>query len=222
MAQAHLLQKISSQRMPFAGLFSYILPLFGPAAFADVVVPICSAAPRIEGIPLPTRPHYVPFEEELPAKPFKNSFAKKVPWFLACGLSVVGYFALGNSTIQRETGIQNVFQQLGKGGALSQVAGLEPLTGLAINLIPTLSTWMVEGFRNRSVLDPLSWFVPPDKNLLKYLLTQSRMTLQASFCTLAGPPLIRMSVCPLAANSNPSFFENTRSDSDNASRYSGG
>ncbi|KAH7198967.1 uncharacterized protein B0J16DRAFT_360567 [Fusarium flagelliforme] len=169
-AQAHLLQKISSQRMPCASLFSYLLPLFGPTAFADVVVPVCSAAPRIEDIPLPNRPHSVPFEDELPAKPFKGNFAKQVPWTLACGLGILGYFALGKNAIQTETGMAKIFQQLGTGGALSKLADLKSPTGLFISLIPTLSTWMIEGFRNRSVLDPLSW-----------------MTLQSVFCTLAGP-----------------------------------
>jgi len=186
-AQAHLLQKISSQRMPCASLFSYLLPLLGPTAFADVVVPVCSAAPRIEGIPLPNRPHSVPFEDELPAKPFKGNFAKQVPWTLACGLGIVGYFALRRNAIQRETGMAKIFQQLGTGGALSTLAGLRSSTGLSISLIPTLTTWMIEGSRNRSVLDPLSWFVPLDKYILKYLLTQNRMTLQSIFWTLAGP-----------------------------------
>ncbi|KAI1072894.1 hypothetical protein LB507_008933 [Fusarium sp. FIESC RH6] len=169
-AQAHLLQQISSQRMPCAGLFSYLLPLFGPTAFADVVVPVCSAAPRIEGIPLPNRPHCVPFEDELPAKPFKGSFTKQVPWIVACGLGVLGYLALGNNAIQAEAGIVKVFQHLGTGGAFSKMAGLKSSTGLLISLIPCLSTWMIEGSRNRSVLDPLSW-----------------MTFQSGLFTLAGP-----------------------------------
>ena len=173
--------------MPCAGLFSYLLPLLGPTAFADVVVPVCSAAPRIEGIPLPNRPHFVPFEDELPAKPFKGNFAKQVPLTLACGLGILGYFALGTNAIQREAGITKIFQQLGTGGALSKLADLKSPTGLAISLIPTLSTWMIEGFRNRSVLDPISWFVSPNKNFVKYLLTGNRMTLQSVFYTMAGP-----------------------------------
>ncbi|KAL6918696.1 hypothetical protein FSST1_002722 [Fusarium sambucinum] len=172
-AQAHLLQKISSQRMPFASLFAYLLPLFGPTAFADVVVPVCSAAPRIEGIPLPNRPHCVPYEDELPAKPFKSNLAKQVPWTLACGLGILGYFALGKKAIPGGTGIAETFQQFGNGGALAKLTSLQSATGIAISLIPTISTWMIEGSRNRSVLDPLCW-----------------TSLQAVVYSLAGPTSI--------------------------------
>ncbi|KAF4343929.1 3-hydroxybenzoate 6-hydroxylase 1 [Fusarium beomiforme] len=157
-AQAHMLQKISSQRMPFASLFTYLLPLFGPTAFADVVVPVCSAAPKIEGIPVPRRPHCVPFEDELPAKPLKASLVRRVPWILASGsLGMLVSVALGKSSIGGGTAISNTFHQLGIGGVLAKLAGLKAATGLAINLIPTLATWVIEGSRNRSVLDPLSW-----------------------------------------------------------------
>ncbi|KAM0363037.1 hypothetical protein ACHAPK_011296 [Fusarium culmorum] len=158
-SEAHTLQKISSQRMPLASLYQYLVPYFGPTWFADVVVPICSAAPKIEGVPVPYRPHCVPFEDELPAKPVKGKLARRVPWILASGLGISAYLTLGKNTLQGATGVTEVLKQWGTGGALAQSVGLESTASLAISLIPTLSTWMIEGSRNRGVLDPLSWTV---------------------------------------------------------------
>lgn len=160
-SEAHTLQKISSQRMPLASLYQYLVPYFGPTWFADVVVPICSAAPKIEGVPVPHRPHCVPFEDELPAKPVKGKLARRAPWTIACGLGISAYFMFGKNSLQEATGVSEVLKQWGTGGAVAQSVGLESAASLAISLIPTLSAWLVEGSRNRSALDPLSWFVPP-------------------------------------------------------------
>ncbi|XEU97410.1 hypothetical protein FSHL1_002696 [Fusarium sambucinum] len=117
--------------------------------------------------------HCVPYEDELPAKPFKSNLAKQVPWTLACGLGILGYFALGKKAIPGGTGIAETFQQFGNGGALAKLTSLQSATGIAISLIPTISTWMIEGSRNRSVLDPLCW-----------------TSLQAVVYSLAGPTSI--------------------------------
>ncbi|KAI6762288.1 hypothetical protein HG531_002841 [Fusarium graminearum] len=156
-SEAHTLQKILSQRMPLASLYQYLVPYFGLTWVADVVVSICSAAPKIEGVPVPHRPHCVPFEDELPAKPVKGKLARRAPWTIACGLGISAYYMLGKNSPQGATGVSEVLKQWGTGGALAQSVGLESAASLAISLIPTLSTWLVEGSRNRSVLDPLSW-----------------------------------------------------------------
>ncbi|QPC74549.1 hypothetical protein HYE68_005301 [Fusarium pseudograminearum] len=154
---AHTLQKITSQRMPLASLYQYLVPYFGPTETVGLVVPICSAAPKIEGIPVPHRPHCIPFEDELPVKPVKSKLARRAPWILASGLGISAYLTLGKNSLQGATGVSEVLKQWGTGGALAQSAGLESAASLAISLIPTLSTWLVEGSRNRIVLDPLSW-----------------------------------------------------------------
>lgn len=161
--QAHMLQMIVSQRFPFAPqLLKHILPLFGPTAFADVVVPICAAAPRIEGIPVPQRPHFVPFEDELPSKPIKGGLLSRVPWALASSsLAVLVCVALRKSHIGAGTGvILSTLQQWGAGGMLAKLTGQSPRESLVSNLIPTLSTWLIEGSRNGNSLNPLSWFDP--------------------------------------------------------------
>ncbi|KAI8711080.1 hypothetical protein NCS52_01483400 [Fusarium sp. LHS14.1] len=158
--QAHMLQIIVSQRFPFAPqLLKHILPLFGPTAFADVVVPICAAAPRIEGLPVPQRPHFVPFEDELPSKPIKGSLLGRVPWALASSsLAALACIALGKSHIGAGTGvILNTFQQWGAGGILAKLTGQSSRESLLSSLIPTLSTWLIEGSRNGNSLNPLSW-----------------------------------------------------------------
>ncbi|KAI8649115.1 hypothetical protein NCS57_01447600 [Fusarium keratoplasticum] len=158
--QAHMLQMMVSQRFPLAPqLLKRILPLFGPTAFADVVVPICAAAPRIEGIPVPQRPHFVPFEDELPAKPIKGGLLSRAPWVLASSsLGALVCVALGESNIGAGTGvIFSTLQQWGAGGMLAKLTGQSPRASLVSNLIPTLSTWLIEGSRNGNSLNPLSW-----------------------------------------------------------------
>ncbi|KAF4447603.1 hypothetical protein FALBO_16928, partial [Fusarium albosuccineum] len=158
--QAHWLQMMVSQRFPLAGLlFKHIVSLFGPIAFADVVVPIRSAAPRIEGIPVPQRPHFVPFEDELPAKPIKGDLVRRAPWILASGsLGVLAFAALGKKSIGVGPGaVSNALQQWGAGGILANLTGQSPTAGLIANLIPALSTWLIEGSRNGNSLNPVSW-----------------------------------------------------------------
>ncbi|KAJ3545296.1 hypothetical protein NM208_g2580 [Fusarium decemcellulare] len=158
--QAHSLQMMVSQRYPLARfLFKHLLPFFGPTAFVDIVVPICCAAPRIEGIPVPERPHFVPFEDELPAKPIKGDLVRRVPWMLASGsLGVLAFAALGKKSIGAGPGaVSNVLQQWGAGGILANLTGQSPTAGLVANLIPALSTWLIEGSRNGNSLNPLSW-----------------------------------------------------------------
>ncbi|KAL6364307.1 hypothetical protein LRP88_02226 [Fusarium phalaenopsidis] len=158
--QAHMLQMMVSQRFPLAPqLLKRILPLFGPTAFADVVVPICAAAPRIEGIPVPQRPHFVPFEDELPSKPIKGGLLSRVPWVLASSsLGALVCIALGKNNIGAGTGvIFSTLQQWGAGGMLVKLTGQGPRESLVSNLIPTLSTWLIEGSRNGNSLNPLSW-----------------------------------------------------------------
>ncbi|CAJ0548379.1 Ff.00g019920.m01.CDS01 [Fusarium sp. VM40] len=157
-AQAHTLQMVVSQRVPFAGLIKRLLPCLGPTAFCDVVVPICTAAPKIEGIPVPRRPHSVPFEDELPAKPIKGDLVRRVPWVLAsASLGALLYASIGKYDIRAGTAIFDIFHRLGNGGLLATQTGRNSIGSIVASMIPTLSTWLVEGFRNRSVLDPLSW-----------------------------------------------------------------
>ncbi|KAH7230268.1 hypothetical protein B0J15DRAFT_518297 [Fusarium solani] len=158
--QAHMLQMMVSQRFPLAPqLLKRILPLFGPTAFADVVVPICAAAPRIEGIPVPQRPHFVPFEDELPSKPIKGGLLSRVPWVLASSsLGALVCIALGKNSIVAGTGVLfSTLQQWGAGGMLAKLTGQGPRESLVSNLIPTLSAWLIEGSRNGNSLNPLSW-----------------------------------------------------------------
>lgn len=159
--QAHSLQMMVSQRFPFAHLIvKHLLPLFGSTAFADIVVPICCAAPRIEGIPIPKRWHFVPFEDELPAKPIKGDLFRRVPWMLACSsLGGLVFAALGKKSIAAGTGVfSSVFQYWGTGGLLADLTRQSPIGGLVVNSIPTLSAWLIEGSRSGNSLNPLSWF----------------------------------------------------------------
>lgn len=157
--QAHTLQKMVCHQFPGAHfLLKHLIPCFGGQAFADVVVPICSEATRIEGIPVPQRPHCVPFEDELPAKPIKGDLVRRVPWLLASGsLGLLSCTALETYGFGSGTTIYSTFQQWGTGGYLARFAGLSSTACLVTNLIPTLSTWLIEGSRKRTVLNPLSW-----------------------------------------------------------------
>ncbi|KAG4259131.1 hypothetical protein FPRO04_07436 [Fusarium proliferatum] len=157
--QAHSLQVMISQRFPFARfIFKHLISLFGPDAFIDIVTPICCEATRIQGIPVPRRPHFVPFEDELPAKPIKGSLARRVPWVLAAGTLGLSLFAgLKNKDFGSGTGaLFSVLQRWGAGGLLGQAIGQAPLTSL-VNLTPVLSSWLIEGSRRGNSLNPLSW-----------------------------------------------------------------
>ncbi|KAF5554243.1 hydroxylase [Fusarium mexicanum] len=157
--QAHSLQMMISQRFPFARfIFKPLVSLFGPDAFIDIVTPICCEATRIQGIPVPKRPHFVPFEDELPAKPIKGGLARRVPWVLATGTLGLSLFAaLKNKDIGSGTGVlYNVLQQWGAGGLLGKIVRQTSTAGL-INLVPILSTWLIEGSRRGNSLNPLSW-----------------------------------------------------------------
>ncbi|KAH7144772.1 hypothetical protein DER46DRAFT_651354 [Fusarium sp. MPI-SDFR-AT-0072] len=157
--QAHSLQMMISQRFPFARfLFKHLVSLFGQDAFIDIVTPICCEATRIQGIPVPKRPHFVPFEDELPAKPIKGGLARRVPWVLATGTLGLSLFAaLKNKDFGAGTGVlYSALQRLGAGGLLTELVGQSSAAGLA-NLIPVLSGWLIEGSRRGNSLNPLSW-----------------------------------------------------------------
>ncbi|KAH7128858.1 hypothetical protein EDB81DRAFT_906532 [Dactylonectria macrodidyma] len=159
-AQAHFLQTMISQRFAFSGfLLKYLIPFFSQDAFVDIVVSICSEATRIEGIPVPERPHFVPFEDELPAKPIKGSLARRVPWmFASSSFAVLLYASLRKVDIEPKTGVlYNALQQWGAGGLLAQFTGQCSRSSLVTSLIPTLSTWLIEGSRRGNNLNPLSW-----------------------------------------------------------------
>ncbi|KAL5613080.1 hypothetical protein FOVSG1_002143 [Fusarium oxysporum f. sp. vasinfectum] len=157
--QAHSLQMMISQRFPFARfIFKHLVSLFGQDAFIDIVTPICCEATRIQGIPVPKRPHFVPFEDELPAKPIKGGLVRRVPWVLATGTLGLSLFAaLKSKDLGAETGlIYSAIQKWGAGGLLAKVVGQSSVTSL-VNLIPVLSTWLIEGSRRGNSLNPLSW-----------------------------------------------------------------
>ncbi|KAF5651374.1 hydroxylase [Fusarium tjaetaba] len=157
--QAHSLQMMISQRFPLARfIFKPLISLFGPSAFIDIVTPICCEATRIQGIPVPKRPHFVPFEDELPAKPIKGGLARRVPWVLATGTLGLSLFAaLKNKDLRSGTRVlYRVLQQWGSGGLLGKVVGQTSVAGLA-NLVPVLSGWLIEGSRRGNSLNPLSW-----------------------------------------------------------------
>ncbi|KAF5688574.1 hydroxylase [Fusarium denticulatum] len=156
--QAHSLQMMISQRFPLARfIFKPLISLFGPNAFIDVVTPICCEATRIQGIPVPRRPHFVPFEDELPAKPIKSGIARRVPWALATGALGLSLFAaLKKKGLGSGTGVLYSFlQQWGAGGLLGKVIGQSSAIVLA-NLVPVLSSWLIEGSRRGNSLNPLS------------------------------------------------------------------
>ncbi|RTE77942.1 hypothetical protein BHE90_007568 [Fusarium euwallaceae] len=208
--QAHMLQMMVSQRFPLAPqLLKRILPLFGPTAFADVVVPICAAAPRIEGIPVPRRPHFVPFEDELPATPIKGGLLSKVPWVLASSsLGALVCVALGKSSIGAGTGVLfSTLQQWGAGGMLAKLTGQSPRGSLITNLIAILSTWLIEGSRNGNSLNPLSWtraysaiytIAGPTSVLPLFCLSSVLFSAQS---TTARPvdPIVAQSITPAVA-----------------------
>jgi hypothetical protein len=158
--QAHSLQMMISQRFPFSRfLFNPLVPLFGQDAFVDIVTPICCEATRIQGIPVPKRPHFVPFEDELPAKPIKGGLVRRVPWMLTSGtLGLLLVAALKNQDLGARTGVlYSVFQRWGAGGLLAKLVG-QSLAASLVNLIPILSAWLIEGSRHGNALNPLSWF----------------------------------------------------------------
>ncbi|KAM0418915.1 hypothetical protein ACHAPT_012180 [Fusarium lateritium] len=158
--QAHFLQVMISQRFALSRLLlKYLIPYFGQNAFVDLVVPICSEATRIEGIPVPKRPHFVPFEDELPAKPIKGDLVRRAPWMLASGsLGVLLYASIRNLDMKAGTGLMySALQHWGNGGLLAKLAGQSSGASLVTSLIPTLSTWLIEGSRHGNALNPLSW-----------------------------------------------------------------
>ncbi|KAJ4129640.1 hypothetical protein NW754_003922 [Fusarium falciforme] len=152
--QAHMLQSMISQRFIFSRvLLKYLIPFFGQDAFVDIVVPICCEATRIHGIPVPKRSHFVPFEDELPAKPIKGDLIRRIPWLLASGsLGVLLYASLSKLNIEAGN-----LQQLGNGGILGRLTGQGLGASLVTSLIPTLSTWLIEASRHGNTLNPLSW-----------------------------------------------------------------
>ncbi|KAF4126264.1 2-polyprenyl-6-methoxyphenol hydroxylase [Geosmithia morbida] len=92
---AHTLQQIVSYRFPLSRyVLAHIVPLLGKEAFVDVVTPICAEASKIEGLPVPYRPHCVPWEDELPAKPVKSILATRSVWALSSGS--LGYLLSSN------------------------------------------------------------------------------------------------------------------------------
>jgi hypothetical protein len=192
--QAHSLQMMISQRFPLTRfIFKPLVSLFGPSAFIDIVTPVCCEATRIQGIPVPKRPHFVPFEDELPVKPIKGSLARRVPWVLATGTPGLSLFAaLKNKDLGSGTGVlYSILKQLGAGGLLGKVVGQTSVAGLA-NLVPVLSGWLIESSRRGNSLNPLSWFV----STLWWILHRTANTTSTTVYSLIYPFVGPNSVLP--------------------------
>ncbi|KAL3418739.1 FAD binding domain-containing protein [Phlyctema vagabunda] len=168
--EANTLQLTLSQRRPFSGLImKYLAPLVGPNAFVDVVIPICVEATKIQGIPVPERVLFVPFEDELPVKPLKNAALLTIPWAMTSALFGLFLLATSNNTVAK----------LLRGYLEPETTAIDGQVLLfMINLVPLLVVWLIEAHRYGNSLSPLSW--PIIYSLAyKYLGVQTIMPL---FC----------------------------------------
>ncbi|KAM5350140.1 hypothetical protein ACJ41O_006645 [Fusarium nematophilum] len=158
--QAHLFQKFICSRHPASPfVINHLLPTLGPYFFLDVAIPICIEATHLENLPIPKRPRFVPFQDELPARPIKGAFARRGPWLLASGALGLLTFAASKepSTTAAAGFVHSNLRQWGAGGLLTRLTGHSMESHLVMGLAPTLVSWLAESHRYGNSLNPLSW-----------------------------------------------------------------
>ena len=101
-----MLQQSDAMESPLAPLIvKYLVPHITDDAALAIVGVNAAGGQRIESIPMPTRHRYVPYDDELPAKPFEGGFIVNLGFALAQML----LFYLASQTAGR-SGILNSFQ----------------------------------------------------------------------------------------------------------------
>jgi hypothetical protein len=159
-SQAHSLQSFLTQRHQLAGFIAeHFIPLLGPNAFLDVAVPICGAGTKLQGLPVPKRARFVPFEDELPARPIKNSLALQIPKAVASGLLSLALYAAvkkNNLPVSVDAFVSRVLR-LGGPLLAGQRAGYGGCIQVFGNLVPALVAWLIESHRCGNRVSVLSW-----------------------------------------------------------------
>lgn len=146
----NLASRIESSIFKSSALPKY-LPLhlvtarIGATLNADFFVFASSGAPRIKGLPMPPRPRFTPFDDELPAKPVQSNWLLWVPRILVAFLmTALLLSACYPSLTIVPPGL------LPAGGLVS------PEVAFVVNLFPVITAWLAES-RRFGTSDPLGW-----------------------------------------------------------------
>ncbi|KAK3370536.1 FAD binding domain protein [Podospora didyma] len=75
---AHAMQALFAYERPFVSsiFHTILLPLLGPGFSLEQLSSRFVGGPRLQHLPVPVRPHAIPFKHELPAKPLGRRFVK--------------------------------------------------------------------------------------------------------------------------------------------------
>ncbi|KAF4545414.1 FAD binding domain containing protein [Lasiodiplodia theobromae] len=175
---AHDQQKVEAMETPALGLFArWILPRLeretAMSRFADVI----SAGVRLEMLPLPERPRWIPYHDELPAKQMGGGRLAAVA--AACFFAALAYTAkvalalslpdeplrfLGSPLRATYTGVHLLdewFRTLVFAfarGVAGPDAGLRIMVVYFLSmLLPITTVWIVEAYRLGNKRTPLAW-----------------------------------------------------------------
>lgn len=133
-------------------------------------------AQRIESLPVPKRDRYVPYDDELPAKPLKNAFIiAKVGFILLYSLLFYqAYSPAGASEFLTKTlgtalpgrYIDALIHHNALAGETSSDEQLYSLSSVLF-FVPMILIWTIEGHRRGNIGSLGSWYVPPASHFVR-------------------------------------------------------
>lgn len=177
--KAKMMQSFDSLDILIAPLIAkFVIPNLTDDMALQVVGLDTVEGTRLESFPMPKRPRYLPFTDELPTKPMKDvwflkaftallfSFILYLSWFVLKdpGISCNG---LSGTALQRVyTGIAWIDQRLADTVQVAYIATHRenPCQKLQVayfmaSLLPTILIWTIEGHRQGNHLSLASWSV---------------------------------------------------------------
>ena len=161
------MQSFDAMESVFTPLFvRFVIPNLTDDAALAIVSANTVQGQRIESLPVPQRDRYVPYEDELPAKPLKNRPFDKacsillylLLFYLACLIfSTSGSFTHLLDMVLPERYLDVIVDYYAPTGRRSRDGQLDSLSSV-ISLIPIILIWNLEGHRRGNKSSLGSWY----------------------------------------------------------------
>lgn len=214
-----MLQRFDAMESVFAPLIvRYVIPHLTDDAALSVIGVNAGSGQRVESLPVPPRDRYIPYDDELPAKPLGNMPVFSL--FFAFVQLLLVYWAflpvapskslgdyLGNGTPERHLHAILNYPSAWIRGRYVYSSSSQPAL-LFISLFPAILIWSLEGHRRGNKGCPCSWYVViwTNSQLFRILLTNHQATpFVVQFCGRSGTSSQNLSSVLLSRN--PEFVE---------------
>ncbi|KAL9622089.1 MAG: hypothetical protein Q9160_003588 [Pyrenula sp. 1 TL-2023] len=168
----------------------------------------CVQGQRIESLPVPKRDRYVPYDDELPAKPLKNGLVVKACFgFLHLILFYAAFrpesasetFYKALSTVLPERYVDTLVNLIAPAAGTSSNGQSHPAS-FGLSFIPLILIWTIEGHRRGNIGSLASWpftllfttsilLASPSKSLPLYFLISLLNTSRTAYASPTGRPV---------------------------------